>query len=143
MIKKCITKKEDVNRKWYVANADGRTLGRFVSKISFILQGKHKSTYTSNIDTGDFVIVINADKIKLTGNKLLNKMYYRHSLYPSGLKTMNYAKFLKEKPEKVIEKAAKGMLPKTRLGNKMFKKLKVYRGDKHPHQAQLPEELKI
>ena len=138
-----LTKKEDVEKNWWVANADGKILGRFCSKIAFILQGKHKPIYTPNIDTGDYVIVINAEKIRLTGNKLRDKIYYRHSGYPDGLKAKNYEKFLKEQPEKVIEKAVKGMLPNGKLGRAMFKKLKVYRGGKHSHSAQMPKALEI
>lgn len=140
-MKTFFAKEKDIERKWYLMDAEGKTLGRFATKIATILQGKHKPIYTPHVDCGDFVVVINADKIKLTGNKLLKKIHYTHSLYPSGLKKQTYEKFLKEKPEKVIEKAVKGMLPDTRLGRKMFKKLKVYRGNTHPHSAQNPQPL--
>lgn len=129
----------EIERKWYVIDASGQTLGRLASEVASILRGKHKPTYTPHVDTGDFVIVINADKIVLTGNKLDQKMYRRHSGYPGGLKEMTYRNLLNKRPEKAIEIAVKGMLPHNRLGRKMFTKLKVYRGSEHPHQAQKPE----
>lgn len=142
-MKTYIPKIKEIERKWYLIDAKDKTLGRLASKIAFILIGKHKPIYTPNFDCGDYVIVINASKIKLTGNKLKKKIYYRHSLYPNGLKAMNYEKFLKTSPEKVIEKAVKNMLPDGRLGRKIFKKLKVYKDSSHPHQSQNPEVLKI
>lgn len=138
-MKTYMAKPLEVERKWYVIDASGQTLGRLASEVAAILRGKHKPTYTPHVDTGDFVIVINADKIVLSGNKLDQKMYRRHSGYPGGLKEMTYRNLLAKKPEKAIEIAVKGMLPKNRLGRKMFTKLKVYRGSEHPHQAQKPE----
>lgn len=138
-MKTYMAKPLEIERKWYVIDASGQTLGRLASEVASILRGKHKPTYTPHVDTGDFVIVINADKIVLSGNKLDQKMYRRHSGYPGGLKEMTYRNLLAKKPEKAIEIAVKGMLPKNRLGRKMFTKLKVYRGSEHPHQAQKPE----
>lgn len=138
-MKTYMAKPLEVERKWYVIDASGQTLGRLASEVASILRGKHKPTYTPHVDTGDFVIVINADKIVLTGNKLDQKKYRRHSGYPGGLKEMTYRNLLDRRPEKAIEVAVKGMLPHNRLGRKMFTKLKVYRGSEHPHQAQKPE----
>lgn len=138
-MKTYMAKPLEVERKWYVIDASGQTLGRLASEVASILRGKHKPTYTPHVDTGDFVIVINADKIVLTGNKLDQKKYRRHSGYPGGLKEMTYRNLLDKRPEKAIEVAVKGMLPHNRLGRKMFTKLKVYRGSEHPHQAQKPE----
>lgn len=138
-MKTYMAKPLEIERKWYVIDASGQTLGRLASEVASILRGKHKPTYTPHVDTGDFVIVINADKIVLTGNKLDQKMYRRHSGYPGGLKEMTYRNLLNKRPEKAIEIAVKGMLPHNRLGRKMFTKLKVYRGSEHPHQAQKPE----
>jgi len=138
-----MAKSEDIKRKWYIINAEGKTLGRLAAKVAYILKGKHKPIYTPHVDTGDHVIIINAEKIVLTGNKLKDKMYYRHTGYPGGLKAMRYEEFLAKQPEKLVEKAIVGMLPHNRLGAKMAKKLKVYRSAKHPHQAQKPELLEI
>ncbi len=138
-MKTYMAKPAEVEHKWYVIDASGQTLGRLSTEVASILRGKHKPTYTPYVDTGDFVIVINADKIQLTGNKLDKKMYRYHSGYPGGLKEMDYKTLLAKKPEKAIETAIKGMLPHNRLGRQMFKKLKVYRGNEHPHQAQKPE----
>lgn len=138
-----VAKPEDINRKWYVVDAEGKALGRLASQVAAILRGKHKPIFTPHIDTGDHVIVINADKVVLTGKKLQKKMYYRHSRYPGGLKAMTYEKFLAEKPERAVEIAIKGMLPHNRLGRQIGKKLKVYSGPNHPHQAQKPEVLAI
>ncbi|MBO8158074.1 MAG: 50S ribosomal protein L13 [Thermosyntropha sp.] len=134
-----MAKPAEIERKWYVIDASGQTLGRLASEVATILRGKHKPIYTPHVDTGDYVIIINAEKVVLTGNKLDEKLYRRHSGYPGGLKEMTYREFLQKKPEKAIEVAVKGMLPHNRLGRKMFKKLKVYRGSEHPHQAQKPE----
>lgn len=134
-----MAKPADIERKWYVIDAADQPLGRLSSEIASILRGKHKATYTPHVDCGDFVIVINAQQVKLTGDKLNQKMYRYHTGYPGGLKEMTYKTLLAKKPEKAIESAVKGMLPHNRLGNKMFKKLKVYRGSEHPHQAQKPE----
>lgn len=137
-MKTYMAKPAEIVRTWYVVDAADQTLGRLSSEVASILRGKHKPTYTPHVDTGDFVIVINADKIKLTGNKLDQKKYQHHSGYPGGLKEMTYRVLMQKKPEKVIELAVKGMLPHNRLGAKMLKKLKVYRGSTHPHQAQQP-----
>ncbi|QCX33871.1 50S ribosomal protein L13 [Caloramator sp. E03] len=142
-MKTYMAKAEDVKRKWYVVDAEGKTLGRMASQIAAILRGKHKPTYTPNVDTGDFVIVINAEKVVLTGNKLEDKLYRHHSLYPGGLKETPYKKLLQTKPELAIEEAVRRMLPKGPLGRKMFKKLKVYRGPVHNHEAQKPEVLEL
>jgi len=143
-VKTYMAKPKEVERSWYVIDAAGQTLGRLASEVASILRGKHKPTYTPHVDAGDFVIVINAEKIKLTGNKLNQKKYRYHTGYPGGLKEIDYRTLLQKKPEKAIETAVKGMLPKNSLGRKMFKKLKVYKGNEHPHQAQKPEirELK-
>lgn len=138
-----MAKPQDLQRKWYVIDAAGKPLGRLAARVSLILQGKHKPTYTPHIDTGDHVIIINADRVLLTGRKLDNKIYYRHSGWPHGLKAMTYRKFLSTQPEKVVEKAIKGMLPKTTLGRAMYRKLNVYAGSRHPHAAQRPETLEI
>ena len=138
-----IAKPEQIEKKWYVVDAEGKTLGRFASEIAKILTGKNKPIYTPNVDTGDYVIVINAEKIQLTGNKLQDKKWYRHTGYPGGRKEFAYKDLIATKPEFVIEKAVKGMLPKNRLARKQMKKLKVYAGSEHNHQAQKPEVLDI
>lgn len=138
-MKTFMAKPAEIDRKWYVIDAQDQTLGRLASEVASILRGKHKPTYTPHVDTGDFVIVINAAGIRLTGNKLQDKKYRHHSGYTGGLKEMDYNTLLQKKPEKAIEVAVKGMLPHNRLGNAMFRKLKVYRGNEHPHQAQKPE----
>jgi large subunit ribosomal protein L13 len=134
-----MAKPADIDRKWYIIDASGQVLGRLASEVALMLRGKHKPTYTPHMDTGDYIIVINADKIQLTGDKLQQKKYRYYTGYPSGLKEVDYQTMLQKKPERAIEIAVKGMLPHNRLGRKMFKKLKVYRGDQHPHQAQKPE----
>ncbi len=136
-------KKGEVERKWYVVDASGKVLGRMASQIATYLRGKHKPQFTPNVDTGDFIVVINAEKVRLTGKKLDQKVYYHHTGYPGGLKAETARIRLQRKPEQVIMDAVKGMLPKNRLGRKMLKKLKVYRGAEHPHQAQKPEILNI
>jgi large subunit ribosomal protein L13 len=136
-------RKEDVDRKWYVIDAEGQVLGRLAAEIARRLRGKHKATYTPHIDTGDYIIVVNADKVRFTGNKLDQKIYYRHTGYPGGLKTITARALLERKPERVLEKAVKGMLPKNRLGRRMFKKMKVYAGPDHPHQAQQPGTIAL
>ena len=136
-------KKEDMQRSWYLVDADGKTLGRLASKIAMILMGKNKPIYTAHVDTGDHVVVINAKKILLTGDKLNKKIYYSHSNYPGGLKEINAKKLLEKKPEMVIEKAVQRMLPKNKLGRAMAKKLKVYSGTTHPHQSQNPQNLNL
>ncbi|MFQ5575873.1 MAG: 50S ribosomal protein L13 [Anaerolineae bacterium] len=136
-------KAQEVTQKWYVVDAQGQTLGRLASRIATILRGKHKPIYTPHVDCGDYVIVINAKKVWTTGRKLDQKKYYRHSGYPGGLKEMTLRDRLNKFPERVIEAAVKGMLPKNKLGRKMFKKLNVYAGPNHPHAAQKPEPLEF
>lgn len=138
-----MAKPHEIERKWYVVDASGQTLGRLASQVAAILRGKHKPIYTPHVDTGDHVIIINAEKIELTGNKWQDKKYYRHSGHPGSLKVRT-ARELKEKhPERLLELAIRGMLPKGPLGRKMFKKLHVYAGSEHPHQAQKPEVLEL
>lgn len=134
-----MAKANEVERKWYIIDAEGKTLGRLASEAASIIRGKHKPEFTPNVDTGDFVIVINAGKVVLTGKKLQKKMYYRHSHYPGGLKVTSAGDMLQNKPDRMIELAVFGMLPKNRLGDAMKTKLKVYAGAEHPHQAQQPE----
>lgn len=136
-------KKETVERKWYVIDAEGETLGRLATKAATILRGKHKVTYTPHIDTGDYVIIINASKIKLTGNKLEDKMYYNHSGYPGGLRERNAKTMIEKYPEEMVERAVKGMLPHGRLGRAMGKKLFVYANAEHEHMAQKPEKISV
>ena len=138
-----IAKPAQIERKWYVIDAEGHTLGRLSSEIAKILRGKHKPIFTPNVDTGDHVIVINADKIKVTGNKLEDKLYYRHSGYVGKLKTTNLRELMQNKPTQAISLAVKGMLPKNTLGRACFRKLSVYAGPEHPHQAQKPEVLTV
>lgn len=135
--------KKDENRNWYTVDVEGKTLGRVASQIAKILIGKHKPDYTPFLDTGDFVVVINADKIRVTGKKLSDKKYYRHSGYLGGLKEKNLEQMLIDKPEEVIKLAVKRMLPKNRLGRQMLKKLKVYAGESHPHEAQKPVLIEL
>lgn len=134
-------KKENVVHDWYVVDAQHHTLGHLAVRIAQILRGKHKPIYTPHVDTGDFIVVTNAEKIQLTGKKRENKLYYRHSGYPGGIKSMKMAEMIDKKPEMVLMNAVKGMLPKNRLGRQMIKKLKVYVGNDHPHQAQQPKPL--
>jgi len=138
-----MAKPNEVERKWYVVDAEGKTLGRLASEVAAILRGKHKPTYTPHVDTGDHVIIINAEKIELTGKKLTDKLYYRHSLHPGGLKVRTALEMRTNYPEQMLEKAIRGMLPKGSLGRQMFKKLHVYRGSEHPHQAQKPEVYEL
>ncbi len=133
------TKASDIEREWHVIDASGKTLGRLASEVAQLLRGKHKPIYVPHLDTGDYVIVINADKVRVTGNKAKQKLYYRHSGYPGGLKSTSLAEMMESHPTRVIEHAVKGMLPKNPLGRAMFKKLKVYAGPNHPHQAQVKE----
>jgi len=133
----------EIVRQWHVVDADGQVLGRIASKAALILMGKHKPTYTTFLDTGDHVIVINAGKVRLTGNKDQQKLYRRHSGYPGGLTEVGAVKMRATRPTKMIEQAIAGMLPKTKLGKQMYRKLKVYAGAKHPHQAQQPVELSL
>ncbi len=136
-------KTEDADRKWYVVDAKDQVLGRLAAGIARVIRGKHKAVFTPNMDTGDFVIVINADKIRLTGKRELHKSYFSHSGYPGGVRVRSFAEMMEKHPERVIEKAVKGMLPKNRLGRKLNKKLKVYTGEDHPHTAQKPESLSL
>ena len=136
-------KPESVKRDWYVVDATGKTLGRLATEVATRLRGKHKPEFTPHVDTGDYIVVINADKVTVTGKKTTDKMYYRHTGYPGGLKEANFATLQAEKPEMIIEKAVKGMLPRNPLGRAMFRKLKVYAGTEHPHTAQLPQQLEI
>jgi large subunit ribosomal protein L13 len=133
----------DIVRQWHVVDAAGQSLGRLASKAALILMGKHKPTYTTFLDTGDHVIVINAAKVRLTGNKDSQKIYRRHSGYPGGLSEVGAQKVRATRPNRMIEQAIAGMLPKTKLGKQMYRKLKVYAGDKHPHQAQKPVEMSV
>ncbi len=143
MHKTYMAKPGEVTREWYVVDASGKTLGRLATEIARILRGKHKPQYTPHVDVGDFVIVINAEKIAVTGRKLDQKRYYRHSGYPGGLRSITLRRLLEKHPERVIRLAVKGMLPKNRLGRRMLKKLKVYAGPEHPHQAQQPKPLDL
>ncbi|MBE0603517.1 MAG: 50S ribosomal protein L13 [Deltaproteobacteria bacterium] len=136
--------KEEADQKWYVVNAEGQILGRMATKIADVLRGKTKTTFTPNADVGDFVIVVNAEKVKLTGKKMTDKFYYRHSGYMGGLKSTTPQIELSGKhPERIVEWAVRGMLPKTRLGDRLFTKLKVYAGPEHPHKAQCPRDLAV
>ena len=138
-----MAKSETVDRKWYIVDATNIPLGRVASQVAAILRGKNKTIYTPHVDTGDYVIVINSDKMVLTGNKLNDKKYFHHSGYPGGIKEESYKDLMEKKSDFALERAIKGMLPKNSLGKKMFGKLKVYKGSEHPHQAQQPIELKI
>ena len=138
-----VQKKETIKRKWYVIDAEGKPLGRVASKAAHILRGKHKATYTPNIDCGDFIIIVNAEKAILTGNKLDKKMYYNHSGYPGGLRERTAREMQERYPVEMVERAVKGMLPHNRLGRQMYKKLFVYVGSEHPHMAQKPEIMEV
>ena len=138
-----VQKPHEVERKWYLVDATDKTLGRLSSKIASMLRGKHKPIFTPHVDCGDYVVVINAEKVKVTGKKLEDKEYKRHSGYPGGLKTVTLEKMLEDKPEDVMIHAVKGMLPKGKLGRQMLKKLRVYKGAEHDHSAQTPEKLEI
>ena len=136
-------KAETVERDWFLVDADGKTLGRLATEIARRLRGKHKAVYTPHVDTGDYIVVINAEKVKVTGNKAKDKIYYSHSGYMGGLKQINFEDLVQKAPERVIETAVKGMLPKNPLGRAMFRKLKVYAGTAHKHTAQQPQVLEI
>ena len=142
-MKSYLAKKGDIEQKWHLVDADGQILGRLASKIAPILMGKTKPIYTPNVDTGDYVIVVNAEKIKVTGKKAVTKEYLRYTGYPGGQKSVSFEEMMAKKPEKVIEMAVKRMLPKNKIGRNMFKKLKVYSGPEHDHSAQKPEKLEI
>ena len=135
------TRPQDVERAWYVIDAESQTLGRLATMIAHRLRGKHKAAYTPHVDTGDYVVVVNAEKVRVTGNKATAKTYYRHSGYPGGIKATRFDEMLEKHPERVIEKAVKGMLPHNPLGRAVFRKLKVYAGPDHPHSAQQPKPL--
>jgi len=136
-------KKEELKHQWYLVNAEGRVLGRLASGVAKILKGKHKPTYTTHLDTGDFIVVVNAEKVTLTGKKLKDKIYYHHTGYPGGIKAVSAEKLLAKKPAEMIRMAVKGMLPKNSLGRQMLRKLKVYAGPNHPHGAQKPIPLEL
>jgi large subunit ribosomal protein L13 len=136
-------KATEVDHKWLIIDAEGQTLGRMATAIASRLRGKHKAEFTPHVDTGDYVVVVNAEKVRVTGNKAKDKMYYSHSGYPGGLKSIPFEKLIDKSPEKVVKLAVKGMLPKNPLGRSMFKKLKVYAGAKHPHEAQQPQALQL
>jgi len=136
-------KASEIERQWLVVDADGQTLGRLATRVARLLTGKHKPTYTTHIDTGDHVIVINAEKIKVTGDKLESKRYYRHSNYPGGLREETLSHLLERRPEEVVRRAVKGMVPHTRLGTQQLRKLKVYAGKEHPHEAQQPVPAEV
>ena len=136
-------KPAEVKRDWFLVDADGKTLGRLASEIARRLRGKHKPEYTPHVDTGDYIVVINAEKIRVTGNKAKDKMYYKHTGYIGNMKSTNFTKMIQEHPERVLELAVKGMLPKNPLGRAMFKKMKVFAGSEHNHQAQQPQVLEI
>lgn len=136
-------KPETVERDWFVVDADGKTLGRLATEIASRLRGKHKPEYTPHVDTGDYIVVVNAEKVRVTGRKATDKMYYNHSGFPGGMKQISFEKLIAKAPEQVIQRAVKGMLPKNPLGRAMFRKLKVYAGPEHNHAAQQPKALEI
>ena len=136
-------KPDSVQKDWYVVDADGKTLGRLAAEVAHRLRGKHKPEFTPHVDTGDYIVVVNARKIRVTGNKVEKKIYHHHSGYPGGLKSIPFGKLRDKAPERIIESAVKGMLPKNPLGRAMFRKLKVYAGGEHPHSAQQPKVLEI
>lgn len=136
-------REQDIQREWFVVDAQGQTLGRLATRVATVLRGKHKPNYTPHVDCGDHVIIVNAEKIHTTGQKLTQKKYYRHSGYPGGLKEITLRDQLQKFPDRVLESAIRGMLPKNTLGRRMFKKLKVYAGPDHPHQAQQPRPLEL
>ncbi|HNZ77213.1 MAG TPA: 50S ribosomal protein L13 [Bacilli bacterium] len=139
MSKTYMANKQTVEKKWFVIDAENLVLGRLSTEVATLLRGKHKPIFTPHVDCGDYVIIVNAEKVALTGNKLADKMYYRHSGYPGGLKSRNAERMLELQPQKVLEESIRGMLPKTKLGDDMYRKLYVYVGPEHPHQAQKPE----
>ena len=136
-------KKEEIDHKWYLVNAEGKVLGRLSTELAKILRGKNKPIYTPHVDTGDFVVVVNAGKVTLTGKKLKDKIYYHHTGYPGGIKEMSAEKLLAKKPTEIIRMAVRGMLPKNSLGRQMLRKLKIYAGPNHPHEAQQPVSLEL
>ena len=142
-MKTFVAKPETVKRDWYVVDAEGKTLGRLATEIARRLRGKHKPEYTPHVDTGDYIVVVNAEKVAVTGNKAQDKMYYSHTGFPGGIKSISFEKLIAKKPEMVIQKAVKGMLPRGPLGRAMFRKLKVYAGAEHNHVAQQPKQLDL
>jgi large subunit ribosomal protein L13 len=142
-VKTYAVKASEIERSWWLVDASDQTLGRLATRIATLLEGKHKPIYSPHLDTGDHVVVVNAARVRVTGNKLIQKRYYRHSNYPGGLKEESLAALLERKPELVIERAVKGMLPQNRLGRGMFRKLKVYSGGEHPHAAQQPTAVEL
>src|SRR3990167_7977562 len=136
-------KPHEVERDWYVIDASNKVLCRLATEIASRLKGKHKAEYTPHVDTGDFIVVTNVEKLRVTGNKFKNKQYYSHTGYPGGIKQISFEKLQAEKPERILEKAVKGMLPKNPLGRDMYRKLKIYVGNEHPHEAQQPKQLQI
>ena len=140
-VKTYTPKASEIERKWYIVDEDGQTLGRLASSIASLLRGKHKPTFTPNLDTGDYVVVINAEKIQVTGRKRLEKLYYRHSRYPGGLRSLNFEEMIERHPDRVLRLAVKGMIPSGSLGREMMNKLKIYAGEDHPHGAQQPQPL--
>jgi large subunit ribosomal protein L13 len=136
-------KPHEIDQSWLLVDAEGQTLGRMATAIATRLRGKHKPEYTPHIDTGDFIVVINAEKVHVTGKKATDKIYHAHSGYPGGLKSISFEKLIEKSPEKIIQRAVKGMLPRTALGRAMFKKLKVYAGSEHPHSAQQPQTVQL
>jgi large subunit ribosomal protein L13 len=142
-MKSYMARPREVERKWLLIDAEGQTLGRLATEIARLLRGKDKPQYTPHVDTGDFVVVVNAEKVVVTGKKTEQKVYYRHSGYPGGLKTTSYEEMLERKPTEILRRAVKGMMPKTRLGRQQLKKLKIYAGPEHPHEAQRPESYEV
>ena len=142
-MKTTMAKPLEVERKWYVVDATDQVVGRLATNVAAVLRGKHKPTFTPNVDTGDYVIIVNADKVRLTGNKENKKTYRYHTGFPGGIREIPYAELLEKHPERILEKAIKGMLPHNKLGRQMYRKLKVYAGPEHAHAAQMPEELKF
>jgi large subunit ribosomal protein L13 len=142
-MKTYLPKMKDIQKKWYLVDAEGKTLGRLASQVAAVLRGKHKPTYTPYMDMGDNVIIVNAEKVQVTGRKFNQKKYYRHSRYPGGLTVTSFSDMIRRKPERLVTLAVKGMLPHNRLGRVMLKHLKVYRGPEHPHEAQQPERLEL
>ena len=142
-MKTYIAKKETARHNWYVVDATDKTLGRLATSIANRLRGKHKAEFTPHVDTGDYIVVVNAEKVRVTGNKALDKQYYHHTGFPGGIKSINFEKLIEKAPERVIQSAVKGMMPKNRLSRTMLEKLKVYAGSEHPHSAQQPQVLDI
>ena len=142
-MKSCMARPLEVERKWYVVDAEGQTLGRLATEIARVLRGKNKPQYTPHVDVGDFVVVVNADRVVVTGKKAEQKVYRRHSGYPGGLKTTSYERMMERRPEEILRKAVYGMMPKTRLARQQMRKLKIYAGPEHPHAAQNPQRLEV